>query len=438
MKEILGRDPNEIEKVSCFSAFLPAEKKKRKGCTMPATFRMSPQPIPDGHNFNGNYFHLTYKSFLALDRLLGMVGSATSVPFYYSWVQENGEPSDEHPEGYEHTHLALWFRARVNLRGSRTFDLFIPAIDDADSDGEEHPDGTVLHEDRWYHPNVQPKVKLCQVEQIWTRYHAGYKVDIKTGKPTFKAPVAHEYTLPPDFCFTRGIMDEMIEAPSLYEACVAGEIRPRTVTDVAKLRDSEAGKTKIFKHKFDSSTFKVLLPNTWTSLFIWGASNLGKTKWACAQFKNPLLVKPFDSIGCVEAMKKYDANVHDGIVFDEVNLNFLTREQALALVDFDDDFVLNVRYTAIEMDAGVRKLFISNFPKARVFPSDHTGAIDRRIKVYHVTEKTYYTAMPAPAAPTAPMFASPLTSGSAFAHVRPQAPASGTNLVAADLFASPS
>ena len=352
-------------------------------------FKLKPQPVPDNFKWNGKYFHLTYATFLPLALVLNIIQSATSTLFFYSFCHERGEPGedDEEDEGYEHTHVALMFISRINIVGSRKFDIVWDGLG-------AHQDGTqFFNPPRVFHPNIQPKVTMEQLEQIWTSYHAGRKYSMKDGKMVYKAPVCHHYTLPPQFCFTRAIMQEEIAAPNLFEACIAGAVRPRTVNDIKTLRE-ESKKGKKFKHLFDRSSFLDFAPAGFTALFAYGGSGLGKTKWACAQFDNPLFVKPFNSIGCVEKLKEFNPDTNDGIVFDEADLRFLSREQVIALVDFDEECVLDVRYGKLEMPANVKKIFVANFPPKDILPPDTTGAINRRIQPLHINGITYNTPPP--------------------------------------------
>ena len=124
-------------------------------------------------------------------------------------------------------------------------------------------------------------------------------------------------------------------------------------------------------------------------LHIHGGTGLGKTKMACAMFKSPLVIKPFNAIGCIERLKTFNSSVHDGIVFDEADLRYLTREQAIALTDYDEESVLSVRYTTIVLPAGVKKIFVSNMPDIWPASDQAIGAIKRRVVTYHAASKLY-------------------------------------------------
>lgn len=344
-----------------------------------AMSKLAPEPIPDGFEWKNDRIHLTYKGFLPMDDLLAMVRRATSTPMKgYSIVHEDTS-EDTHDGvmlGYEHTHLAVMFKAPLRLKGSRIFDFYV----------EDFTGLPVA-----VHPNAQIKLTMVSFEVLFMYYHAGRKYDITTGKTIYKAPVARKFYLPPDFDFGRAIMAEMVVAPNLFEACVAGEIRPRTVNDVKSLRDDCAAQSnKRFKHIFDPSTFKDLAPFDWSVLHVWGGSGLGKTKWAVAQFRNPCLVKPFDSVGCLESLaKSFDPKVHDGLVLDEADLNFMTRTQVIAFFDQDEECTLDVRYKSFTLPAGLRKIVVSNPSPESLYPADPYGAIARRREVVHVTVKTW-------------------------------------------------
>lgn len=351
---------------------------------------LAPQKIPDNFTFRGKLFHLTYAEHIAPDVLLNTARRATSTPLLgYSIAHEDtseyGDEGQQLSAGYEHTHFAMIFSAKVMLKGSRKFDAFISDATD--------PLGV-----RQIHPNVQPTISMAQMEQIFTYYHAGRKYSIETGKTSFKPPILHVYHLPANFDFNRALMEDVVAAESLFEACVAGQVRPRSVTDVKALR-AEQKPTKAFKHKYPATSFSLCAPPTWQVLHIHGGTGLGKTKWAVAQFSNPCVIKPFDSVGCLESLEKnYDPERHDGLVLDEVNLSFLSRQQVIALFDPDEDCTLDVRFKSFTLPAGVKKILVSNEAPAQLYPLDPHGAIARRFIVLHITAPTY-GGTPAPVLP---------------------------------------
>ena len=185
-------------------------------------FRLAPEPIPDDFIWNHKYEHLTYKGFIEKEKLLSMVANATSTPlngWSIAWEDTSTVREDGVREvGYQHTHFAMMFKARLNLKGLRKFDICI--------EDDDHFVVEVIH------PHVQPKVTIGAMEAIFTNYHQGRKWDIKTGSYTYTKPVYLEQKLPSMFDFNRCALEEMCNAPSLFEACIAGQIKARTVNDV--------------------------------------------------------------------------------------------------------------------------------------------------------------------------------------------------------------
>ena len=346
--------------------------------------RLAPQPIPDNFRWTTKYVHLTYAGHIPVEEILANVRNATSV-LLVGWSichEDTSSISDDGTQvvmGYAHTHVALIFAARLGMTGSRKFDV-------------------VMDDYSLVHPHHQPHVSINAMEKVFTNYHAGRKWDMATNKYMFTPPVLHEYKLPPMFSFERETLTEVCNTPSLFEACLAGEIRPRTVNDIHTLREeSAAHDAKRFKHLYPRDSFKDLAPVDWgtefATLHVYGPSGVGKTKWACAQFENPCFIKPFDSIGCVEALaKQFDPNVHDGLVLDEVDLSFMSRQTAIGFVDKDEPCTLDVRYKAFKLPP-VKKLLVSNpAPYPDLYPLDPHGAIRRRLGVLHITSQTWNAA----------------------------------------------
>ena len=143
-------------------------------------------------------------------------------------------------------------------------------------------------------------------------------------------------------------------------------------------------------------------------MWVYGGSGMGKTKWAASLASNPCMIKPFDSVGCVEAiMRKFDPSVHDVLILDEADLTFFTRVQAIAFVDADEDFEMDVRFKSFTMPRGVKKIIISNPPPSALIPSDPHGAIMRRIVQVHVTAPTWLPQPMATAVAISPAAAMP-------------------------------
>ena len=372
-------------------------------------FEFKPQAIPDGFVWKGKCFHLTYPSFVPFNLLHQAMARATSTRVQaYSFVHEEAkDPGEDYT--YEHTHAAWVMEAALNVQGSRKMDVFV----------EDPQDETMLLQ---LHPHIQPKVTMRAMEAVFTTYHQGRKFNLETGKHEFTKPVALEQSMPYEWNWNQAVIKEIIDAPTLIQATIVGEIRPRTVMDCKVLReDAENSEAKKFKHKFAKDSFYDLTAGMqWFCLHIWGATNLGKTKWAVAQFSNPLLIKPFNSVGGLEAIRKrFDPKFHDGIVCDEADLTFMSRENCIAFLDEDDPFSCMVRYTEFELPP-IRKIIISNPEPTNLYPSDEAGAIARRVQVLQITQKTYKD--PQPAVVRTPLHTAASSQATAAASMQPTQP----------------
>ena len=352
---------------------------------MPVPFSLNPVPIPlvDDWKFRGKMFHFTYKDFIPPDELHRLTKSATSTPVRgYTIVHERTETTEVTQFGsvtteYEHTHYGVIFQSLINLTGSRKFDAHVGA--------------------EQYHPNIQNKVTMVAMEQIFLHYHRGRKYSIEVGKMLYTKPVFLEQKLPTEFEWTEEILKDIISAPTLVAALVAGQVRPRSVNDVKTVRDDAAGDRKRFQHLFPANSFHLKPPPAPHALWVHGGTGLGKTKAACSWFSNPCLIKPFDTIGCLEAvMRKFDPTVHDGLILDEADLRFLTRQQVIALLDSDEDCEMDVRFKSFTIPAGVKKILISNPSPNGLIPTDPAGAVNRRMTTLHVTSPTWLPPPPPP------------------------------------------
>lgn len=342
-------------------------------------FKMAPQAIPDNFNWRSHLYHFTYRGKMTKRDMMELVQRATSVPLHgWSLCQEDTSYEDENGvrvEGYIHSHVGLIFSARLNMTGSRKFDWHTMT--------GGFPD--VIH------PHVQPKINMIQMEQVFVHYHAGRKFDLRKNCMVFSPPLLHEYKLPADFEWTQAIVEEVIAAPTFVAAVIAGQVRPRSFSDVKILREESSSQArKTFVHKYKITDFKLPPPPEIKTLHVWGGSGLGKTKWCLALLRNPCYVKPFNSIGCLEELgRRFDAEMHDGIILDEVDLHFLTREKVIALVDFEEESTIDVRYKSFTIPAGVKKILISNPPPLETYPECKFGAIRRRVQEVNISSPTW-------------------------------------------------
>ena len=174
-------------------------------------FKMDPQEIPEDFTWSGKYFHLTYPGHIPLNSILQAKGRLTSLPCVgYSQVWE-GEG-----DAYAHTHFAFMLNAKCQVKGCRRMDV---AIVDSGGYGDAA------------HPQIQPKVSVKQMEQIFCAYHKERKYNLETVKQEHTQPVQLTQKFPPMFNFAYAVLDDVVNARTLFDAFVAAEVRPRTISD---------------------------------------------------------------------------------------------------------------------------------------------------------------------------------------------------------------
>lgn len=114
---------------------------------------------------------------------------------------------------------------------------------------------------------------------------------------------------------------------------------------------------KPYKPKFTLDDFTIPSINLGKCVLMHGDTELGKSQFALAHFKNPLLVKGKNT----EKLREYNTTV-DGIVLDEVNFTTTDThlENNLTMLDMDEDVAMWARYANVTLPAGLPKIFLTN------------------------------------------------------------------------------
>lgn len=115
------------------------------------------------------------------------------------------------------------------------------------------------------------------------------------------------------------------------------------------------------------------------ALWLEGPSGYGKTEFALSQFKNPLMVRHLD------ILKKLKDD-HDGVVFDDLNMQGWPREECIHLCDLKHDSGTNVKHGCVTLPRGLARIFTSN---SWIWPADPYGAIARRVKGIRIRDKLF-------------------------------------------------
>ncbi len=124
----------------------------------------------------------------------------------------------------------------------------------------------------------------------------------------------------------------------------------------------------------DHESYRWLPLQNIQSTILVGEAGIGKTQYALwsKHFKNPLLVSHLDRL------KDFDENVHDGIVFDDMNFQHLPRTSQIHLLDWDVERDVHIRYGIACIPAHTRKIFTCNEGKKNFPFLRKNAAIERR------------------------------------------------------------
>lgn len=134
--------------------------------------------------------------------------------------------------------------------------------------------------------------------------------------------------------------------------------------------------TPLFIPKYALESFSWAPITDWSkSQVFYGLSGIGKSQFALAHFKSPLFVSHMDQLANFEAQR------HDGIVFDDMSFLHTPREAQIHIIDIDLPRAIHIRYHCANIPAGVKKIFTTNNPGGIIFSGQGIDlAIDRRIK----------------------------------------------------------
>ncbi len=106
-------------------------------------------------------------------------------------------------------------------------------------------------------------------------------------------------------------------------------------------------------------------------MILWGESQIGKTQFALAHFKTPLMISHMDRL------TTFDPRVHDGIVFDDMSFTHLHQEAQIHLVDINNTRDIHVRYLCAHIPRKTKKIFTTNKDQGRIFDTDYPAIANR-------------------------------------------------------------
>lgn len=115
------------------------------------------------------------------------------------------------------------------------------------------------------------------------------------------------------------------------------------------------------------------------SVILYGPTGTGKTSWAIASFKCPLMCRHVDDL------KQFQEGIHDGIIFDDMSFTHLPREANIHLVDYEHGSSIHARYANAELPTGVPRIFTTNVDRGACVLIDDP-AVRRRVNILHIGE----------------------------------------------------
>jgi len=296
--------------------------------------------------------HLTYRTHLDLPLYLEWLLKQVGPLKWYTMVHELGTKNPEIP--YPHTHVAFCCQNPLHLSSARKMDYL------------------------GIHPNIKTIKDLAHSIQIW-KYHEKDPILL------LRSPEGPETSA--------DVYRRLQEAPNLVEAVKIAGITVRTISDVVAIRSIRAERQTIPALDI-AYCWTRQAPAGYTALFVTGRTGTGKTRWAIAQFQSPLLVSH------LEDLKQFTPNLHDGIVFDDMEFQKLSPTECIHLLDWELPRTLNVKYGSVTIPAKTRKIFTSNISFAGSMPQcpeEQYQALCRRIQIMIADQPLFIAGQLAPA-----------------------------------------
>lgn len=150
-------------------------------------------------------------------------------------------------------------------------------------------------------------------------------------------------------------------------------------------RNLKKAKTRPYVSKYSMDQFNrgpLALNKT---VLLCGPSNIGKTHYAAAHFKNPLICSHIDKL-------KQLSPDNDGIIFDDMSFKHWPVESVIHLVDQEFEREINIRYGTTIIPANTPKIFTHNTKNPLYndeVNEEQKEAVERRIQRVNVLNNLY-------------------------------------------------
>lgn len=287
--------------------------------------------MPPAGNFRwtATKYHLTYKTHIDFDKVKAILPEWTAL----SIVHENGDVDEQDATPYAHTHVAVLFKKKLDSTDVALFDI----------------DGI--------HPNAKNRRSLPWIKYLFDKYHKGHKVKKATLKKYFVEPVKLWQDEPEDWSSHRILLRAVAEAPNAMDAFEIADVSVKSIGDVLSVR-RECQRKRKHAHEWDEdcdkARFKTIEWDRETALVLLGPSQCGKTSWACAQFKNPVMV------GELNELRGMSWDGVDGIVFDEADFANFKRKTQIFMLDMKYTRTIKVADYTVTIPKGMPRIFCNN------------------------------------------------------------------------------
>lgn len=115
------------------------------------------------------------------------------------------------------------------------------------------------------------------------------------------------------------------------------------------------------------------------TIVLYGKSNIGKSQFARAHFKAPLVITQIDRLADLDYPR-----THDGLIIDDCPIAKWSRERQMALTGVETDGHIRILYQSKTIPAGCPRVVVSNYDGWDVFGDNRSdGSVTRRSRLYH-------------------------------------------------------
>lgn len=239
---------------------------------------------------------------------------------------------EAHADGTPHLHAAVWFKRKVQITNPRIFDI------------------------EGFHPSIE-STRNWSASVTYVKKDGNFLEWLNDDEGEYESI----YDLA-----------ETMTSKEFFDYCLMKKV-PYAYADRAwKSRDSmfTINSSEHPGRMREDLSVEECIDDGERSLVIRGGSGIGKTTWAKIHSKKPaLFVSHMDTL-------RQLTREHQCIIFDDISFLHLHREAQIAILDRYDPRAIHVRYTTVDIPAGIQKIFTCN---NEIFDRND-AAISRRLR----------------------------------------------------------